>query len=289
MEILRTGAEMTAWSNKKKADGESIGLVPTMGFFHAGHLALMAAARKLARQVVVSLFVNPIQFGENEDLDRYPQDFAGDCRQAEKAGVSVMFAPEPGEMYPPGFQTRVEVEKLSLPLCGASRPGHFTGVTTVVAKLFNIVKPDYAIFGEKDLQQLAVIRRMVRDLNWDIEIIGHPIVREEDGLAMSSRNSYLSAAERRTALCLSRSLELARQLARQGERSAAVIIDEVKKNMPEAAVIDYVSIVQDDTLAPGTEIDDDSVLALAVKVGGTRLIDNGRLVGGNRVGESANL
>jgi pantoate--beta-alanine ligase len=278
MEILRTAAAMTAWSNKKIINGETICLVPTMGFFHAGHLALMAAGRKLADHVVVTLFVNPIQFGENEDLDSYPHDFKRDCQLAGQEGVAVMFAPEAAEMYQPGFQTRVTVENLSLPLCGADRPGHFNGVTTVVAKLFNLVKPKFAVFGEKDFQQLAVIRRMVLDLNWDIEIIGHPIVREADGLAMSSRNSYLNAEERRTALCLSMSLKMARQLVAQGENSAAVIIAEIKNNMPPAASVDYVSIVQADTLADSNEINQNSILALAVKIGKTRLIDNGRLV-----------
>ncbi len=278
MEIIKTGAAMTAWSNEKIAGGESIALVPTMGFFHAGHLALMAAAGKMANQVVVSLFVNPIQFGENEDLDCYPRNFAGDCELAEQEGVDVIFAPSPVEMYPPGFQTAIEVKKLSLPLCGADRPGHFTGVATVVGKLFNLVKPQFAVFGEKDLQQLAIIRQMVGDLNWDIKIVGHPIVREADGLALSSRNSYLNSEERQTGLCLNRSLELARQMAGNGEKSAARLIAAIKKNIPSAVTIDYVSIVQADTLADSHEIDQDSILALAVKVGRTRLIDNGRIL-----------
>ncbi len=278
MEIIRTGAEMTAWSNARIAAGQAICLVPTMGFFHAGHLALMAAGGKMADQVVVSLFVNPMQFGKNEDLDRYPRNFAGDCELAAQEGVAVIFAPDAEEMYPSGFQTAIEVEKLSRPLCGASRPGHFGGVATVVAKLFNLVKPRLAVFGEKDFQQLAVIRRMVRDLSWDIEIVGHPIVREADGLAMSSRNSYLSGEERQRALCLCRSLDLARELAGRGEKSAARIIAGIKKNMPAGVTMDYVSIVQADTLADTDEVDRNSILALAVKVGRTRLIDNGRIL-----------
>ena len=278
MIILRTGPEMTAWSNVRLAAGESICLVPTMGFFHAGHLALMAAAKQRSAQVVVSLFVNPAQFGKNEDLDSYPRNFDGDCQLAAREGVTVMFAPSPAEMYPPEFQSRVEVTKLSLPLCGADRPGHFAGVTTVVAKLFNIVKPQYAVFGEKDFQQLAIIRQMVKDLNWEIKIIGHPIVREADGLAMSSRNSYLSRADRQTALCLSRSLRLARQLASQGKDSPAEIVTRIKKNISAVASVDYVNIIQADTLADSSEINQESMLALAVKVGKTRLIDNCRLL-----------
>ena len=196
MEVIRSIAGMTAESRRMRQAGRTIALVPTMGFFHEGHLQLMRFGRQHADQLVVSLFVNPIQFGPNEDLQRYPRDFDRDVRLAEQERVDVMFVPDSREMYGADFQTRIKVDQLSAPLCGRQRPGHFDGVTTVVAKLFHIVRPHCSIFGEKDLQQLAVIRRMVDDLNFDVKILGHPIVREPDGLAMSSRNSYLSAAER---------------------------------------------------------------------------------------------
>ena len=280
MKILRTAAEMTAWSNQENAQGRTICLVPTMGFFHEGHLSLMRMGASLADQAVVSLFVNPMQFGPDEDLARYPRAFARDCELAERQGASVLFSPDHEEMYPKGFQTQVLVRNLTSPLCGRNRPGHFVGVTTVVAKLFHIVKPRTAVFGEKDYQQLAVIRRMTQDLNLDIEIKGHPIVREPDGLAMSSRNSYLSAGERQTALCLYKSIQACRERVRKGERDSLRLIDGIKTILQShpAVAIDYVAIVDGTTLADCVTVDRHSILALAVKVGKTRLIDNGKLI-----------
>lgn len=278
MEIIRTPAEMTAWANQVLADGQTIGLVPTMGFFHEGHLCLMRKAREKADRTVVSLFVNPIQFGVNEDLGRYPRDFARDCQLAEGEGVDVIFAPEVQAMYPPEASTRVIVSGLTEGLCGASRPGHFSGVTTVVAKLFHIIKPHCAVFGRKDFQQLAVIERMVADLNLDVEIVGHPIVREADGLAMSSRNTYLSAQERQAALCLFRAIGHARRRVRTGLVEAKVLLLEVEELLPQEAVtIEYVSIVDQVTLRPQAVLQKGAVLAMAIKVGATRLIDNDNL------------
>jgi len=278
MEIIRTPAEMTAWANQVLADGQTIGLVPTMGFFHEGHLCLMRKAREKADRTVVSLFVNPIQFGANEDLARYPRDFSRDSPLADAEGVDVLFAPEVQAMYPPEASTRVIVSGVTEGLCGASRPGHFAGVTTVVAKLFHIVKPHCAVFGRKDFQQLAVIERMVADLNWDVEIIGHPIVREEDGLALSSRNTYLSAQERHTALCLFRAIGHARRRVRTGSVEAQVLLLEVEALLQQEAVtIEYVSLVDQATLRPQAVLQKGTVLAMALKVGATRLIDNDNL------------
>lgn len=278
MEIIRTPVEMTAWANKTLAAGQTIGLVPTMGFFHEGHLSLMRKAREQAERTVVSLFVNPIQFCANEDLGRYPRDFSRDCQLAEGEGVDVLFAPESQEMYPPEASTRVIVSGLTDGLCGASRPGHFAGVTTVVAKLFHIIKPHCAVFGRKDFQQLAVIARMVADLNWDVELIGHPIVREPDGLAMSSRNTYLRASERQSALCLSRAIAHARRRVRDGLVEVEVLLQEVEWVLQQEAVtIEYVSLVDQTTLRPQTVLQDGTVLVMAIKVGATRLIDNDNL------------
>jgi len=278
MEIIRTPAEMTAWANRVLAAGQTIGLVPTMGFFHEGHLRLMRKAREKAERTVVSLFVNPIQFGANEDLGRYPRDFVRDCQLAEGEGVDVLFAPEVQAMYPAEASTRVIVSGLTDGLCGASRPGHFVGVTTVVAKLFHLIKPHCAVFGRKDFQQLAVIQRMVADLNWDVEIIGHPIVREPDGLAMSSRNVYLSAPERRAALCLFRAIGHARRRVRTGTVEAGVLQQEVEVLLQQEGVaIEYVSLVDQATLRPQAVLQKGAVLAMAIKVGATRLIDNDNL------------
>ena len=278
MEIIRTPAEMTAWSNSAHAAGRTIGLVPTMGFFHEGHLHLMRKSRDKAECTVVSLFVNPIQFGANEDLGRYPRDFSRDCRLAEVEGVDVLFAPEVRDMYPEDASTRVIVSGLTDVLCGKSRPGHFAGVTTVVAKLFHTIKPHLAVFGRKDFQQLAVIRRMVADLNWDVEIIGYPIVRESDGLAMSSRNTYLSASERQAALCLFRAIGHARRRVRNGLVEAEVLLGEVEQLLQqEAVIIEYARIVDQATLQPQAVLQKGAVLAMAVKVGATRLIDNDNL------------
>ncbi|WP_420208302.1 pantoate--beta-alanine ligase [Candidatus Electronema sp. JC] len=279
MQIIRHPAEMTAWAKEQAKAGRRIGLVPTMGFFHEGHISLMRRAGQLADQVAVSLFVNPTQFGPQEDLAAYPRDFERDCAMAEAAGVTALFAPEAAEMYPAGFSTTVTVgAELTGHLCGASRPGHFAGVATVVCKLFSIVRPDLAVFGEKDFQQLAVIRRMNADLNLGVEIVTHPIVREADGLAMSSRNTYLAPQQREAALSLSRALALARKMAAAGERSAerltAALLDFIHA-FPETAV-DYISFVHQDSLQPAVEIDSQTVLALAVQIGGkVRLIDNG--------------
>lgn len=278
MEIIRTPAEMTAWANRALVAGEKIGLVPTMGFFHEGHLRLMRKAREQADRTVVSLFVNPIQFGANEDLGRYPRDFSRDCQLAQAEGVDVLFAPEVQDMYPPDASTRVIVSGLTDVLCGKSRPGHFSGVTTVVAKLFHIIKPHCAVFGRKDFQQLAVIEKMVADLNWDVEIIGHPIVREPDGLAMSSRNVYLSAPERQAALCLFRAIGHARRRVRTGPVEAGVLQQEVEELLQQEDVaIEYVSLVDHATLRPQAVLQKGAVLAMAIKVGVTRLIDNDNL------------
>ena len=276
MEVIRPLAEMTGWSKKLTANGKTIALVPTMGFFHEGHLSLMRMAAAKADVVVVSLFVNAMQFGPQEDLDRYPRDFDRDWQLAEKEGVDVLFAPEGEEMYPAGFNSLVKVDDITKTLCGKQRPGHFEGVTTVVAKLFHIVKPDVAIFGEKDFQQLAVIRKMARDLDWDIEIVGHPIVRDLDGLAMSSRNVYLSPGERQQALSLSRAIEHSRKRVAEGLTDAGRLIDEVTDIIQPSGevVIDYINIVDSLSLADMNTIDRQSVLAMAVKVGKTRLIDN---------------
>jgi pantoate--beta-alanine ligase len=253
-----------------------IALVPTMGYLHEGHASLMTEARKRAKIVVVSIFVNPTQFGVNEDLDSYPRDLERDKRVAQAAGVDVIFAPQAADMYPGGYQSYVNVEEITTHLCGASRPGHFRGVTTVVAKLFNIVAPKLAIFGKKDFQQLAVIRRMVQDLNMDLEIVGMPIVRESDGLALSSRNSKLDPAQRVSALCLSRSLCAARAAFRSGERSVEALGKAALAAIQgeSAAELDYLEFRDPDTLAPLQQADDRTLLALAVRIGAVRLIDN---------------
>ena len=276
MEVIRSLAEMTGWSKRLTAGGKTIALVPTMGYFHEGHLRLMRMAVTQADTVVVSLFVNAMQFGPQEDLARYPRDFDRDRQLAENQGVDVLFSPSAEGMYPPGFGSLVRVEDMTATLCGKQRPGHFEGVTTVVAKLFHIVKPDMAIFGEKDFQQLSVIRKMVNDLDWDIDIIGHPIVREADGLAMSSRNIYLSPEERVKALSLYRAIEHSRLRVRDGLTDAGRLKDEIKAIIQASAevTIDYVSIVDSLNLADKKTIDKQSVLALAVKFGNTRLIDN---------------
>jgi pantoate--beta-alanine ligase len=252
-----------------------------MGFFHEGHLSLMRMAKRLADRVVVSLFVNPTQFGPDEDLATYPTNFPRDQELAAANGAAILFAPTAEAMYPPGSRTTVVVSGLTDNLCGASRPGHFTGVTTVVSKLFHLVRPDLAVFGQKDFQQLAVIRRMCLDLNMGIEIVGHPIVREADGLAMSSRNSYLAGTERESALCLSRALQLVRQLVADGERSASRLADAARRLIASSqeATVDYISFVDQTTLKEVSNVDRSTVLALAVKIGDkVRLIDNGYVI-----------
>jgi pantoate--beta-alanine ligase len=261
---------------KARSKGQRVGFVPTMGYFHEGHLSLIRRANEENDLVVVSLFVNPLQFGPKEDLATYPRDLHRDQELAGAAGADILFTPEATEMYPPDYQTFVEVAEVSQGLCGTSRPGHFRGVATVVLKLFNIVAPDRAYFGEKDAQQLRVIRRMAADLNLDLEIIGCPIVRENDGLAMSSRNVYLNTRERQAALVLYRALQTAKRLIDAGERDPQVIdrqMQAIIKDEPLAAT-DYIQIVTSDALKPLTVLTGEVLIAIAVKVGKTRLIDN---------------
>jgi len=256
--------------------GKIVVLVPTMGYLHEGHLALMREGRKHGDVLIVSIFVNPKQFGPAEDLQRYPRDLDRDVTLAESAGVDVVFAPEARAMYQEEFQTYVDLELLPRHLCGPSRPNHFRGVATVVAKLFNIARPQVAIFGEKDYQQLAVIRRMVRDLNFGVRIIGVPTVREPDGLAMSSRNTYLSVEERRSSLSLFQSLQRAQQAVAEGVRDAKELIRSTSELIAASphTKIDYVAVCDPDTLEDVDRVDGPTLMALAVRVGGTRLIDN---------------
>ncbi|VAW38363.1 Pantoate--beta-alanine ligase, partial [hydrothermal vent metagenome] len=279
MEIVHTPAAMSAWSRAARDGGRSLALVPTMGCLHAGHLSLMAAARQRADLLAVSIFVNPTQFGPDEDLAAYPRIFETDCQAAEEAGVDVIFAPDVSAVYPPGFQTMVRVKELTKGLCGASRPGHFDGVATVVAKLFNIIQPQLAVFGEKDFQQLAVVRAMVRDLNFAVEIVGSPIVREKDGLAMSSRNRYLSPAERQAALCLYQALQWARRQAAEGEQDCGRIIAHLTTAIADkpGVRVEYLEIVDNSDLRELEILTDSARLMMAVRIGRTRLIDNGAL------------
>lgn len=267
---------MQQWSEQVQKQGETISLVPTMGYFHKGHLSLMDAGKKEADHLVVSLFVNPTQFGVNEDFGAYPKNFDRDFSLAESRGAAVVFAPEPDQIYPPGFQTSVVLSELPRYLCGLSRPVHFQGVATVVTKLFNIVKPRIAVFGCKDFQQLQLIRQLVKDLNFNIRIIGCPIVREADGLAMSSRNVYLSKDERQAALSLSSALSLADRMIKQGETLCTPILSEVTALIlgHQCARIDYVTLCDPETLGTVDTITAPVLLALAVKIGKTRLIDN---------------
>ena len=275
MQITTTINETKELIKKWKKDGKSIGLVPTMGFLHEGHASLIQKCREENDIVVVSDFVNPTQFGPNEDLEAYPRDFERDSKLCESLGADLIFAPSPEDMYhdPHAF---VSIDTLSETLCGKTRPIHFRGVQTVVLKLFHIVTPDRAYFGQKDAQQLAVIKRMVKDLNVDTEIIGCPIIREEDGLAKSSRNTYLSADERQAALVLSRSLKIGKQLVDAGEKSAKVVKDAITAeiNKEPLAKIDYVDVVDFDTITPVDEIKGTTLVAIAVYIGKTRLIDN---------------
>jgi pantoate--beta-alanine ligase len=267
---------MKTFSSKARQRGKTIAFVPTMGFFHEGHLSLMREGRKRCDLLIVSLFVNPTQFGPSEDFQKYPRDFERDRTMAEEVGVDLFFAPEAKEMYPPDHQTVVRVDKVTRGLCGRSRPTHFQGVATVVTMLFNIVMPHIAIFGEKDFQQLATIRQMVKDLHMDVEIIGMPTVREADGLAMSSRNIYLRPEERQAALSLHRSLKRAEQLLQKGERKAEKILKEMEGIVLSEPLIkiDYVQVCNPTTLEDLIEIEGDVVIALAAYVGKTRLIDN---------------
>lgn len=276
MRVIESIKEMQSHCEALRLSGKRISFVPTMGYFHEGHLSLMREARMTADHVVVSIYVNPTQFGPKEDFSKYPRDFDRDAAMAKSVGVDVIFFPSNQDMYPGGYQTYVDVEQVTKNLCGMSRPGHFRGVTTICCKLFNIVKPHSAIFGKKDFQQLAAIKRMVADLNLDLEIVGLPTYREPDGLAMSSRNVYLSKEERSSALALVGALKLAQNLYAEGERNAVKIIkqaEKVIKNEPFTN-IDYIKICDTATLEDVNEIKNEVVMALAVKVGKTRLIDN---------------
>lgn len=276
MRIIETIEEMKIFIKQAKAKGLSIGLVPTMGSLHEGHLTLMRQAKKQSDIVVVSIFVNPTQFGPNEDYAKYPRDLSGDSVQAGTAGVDVIFHPQAQEMYPKGYSSFIEIDGITQKLCGLSRPGHFRGVATVVTKLFNIIQPDIAFFGQKDAQQVLVLKRMVSDLNINVVIEIVPIVREKDGLAMSSRNAFLSAEERSAALVLFRSLHLAKQLVARGDVKVENIRQQVIANiqLEEMAQIDYVEIYSYPLLETMDKMIGKALLALAVRIGKTRLIDN---------------
>lgn len=276
MRIIESVAEMQQEAEAWRRQGKRIAFVPTMGYLHEGHLALMRVVRNDYDPVVISIFVNPAQFGPAEDLDKYPRDLERDIRLATEAGVDVAFVPQGSEMYPDGYQTYINVTEVTAPLCGKSRPTFFRGVATVVAKLFHIVKPHAAVFGEKDFQQLVTIRRMVRDLNMDIEILAHPTVREPDGLAMSSRNAYLNPAQRRKAVRLSQSLDEAQRLVEKGERSGEALLQKVREILDEDddVRIDYAELRDPVTLKEVSRVEEPTLLALAVHVGMARLIDN---------------
>jgi pantoate--beta-alanine ligase len=281
-QIIKTAVEMNAWALEALRAGKSVGFVPTMGALHAGHGALIERAVNENAAAVVSIFVNPTQFGPNEDFSRYPRPFEADAKLCADAGVDCIYAPEPAEMYAPDARTWVEVGGLADHLCGLSRPGHFRGVATVVAKLLNIVRPTRAYFGKKDAQQLRIIEVLARDLNLGVEIVPCEIVREADGLAMSSRNRYLSAEERQEALVLNRTLTYFEERVAAGERDAMKLLGEMAEKIEAAhgAEIDYVAIVDANTLEDVSEIKGEILAALAVKFGTTRLIDNTRVTVG---------
>ena len=276
MKLITSIDEIQQTISRHRLENKRIAFVPTMGFLHEGHASLLREGRRQGDILVLSIFVNPIQFGRNEDLDRYPRDLARDSRIAEECGVDIIFTPDAAEMYPAGFQTSISVQELSQPLCGASRPGHFDGVATVVAKLFNIVRPDLALFGRKDYQQLALIRQMTSDLSMPVTVQGMPIVRERDGLAMSSRNAYLSTVERQSALCLHRAISAVRAAYASGEQSIDRLREEALAiiHNEQAVQIDYLEFRDGTTLQPATIAVDGTLLALAVNLGKTRLIDN---------------
>ncbi|MEE8260737.1 MAG: pantoate--beta-alanine ligase [Nitrospinaceae bacterium] len=276
MKVLKTLDEMKAWSRKAREDGQTLGLVPTMGYLHAGHLSLARQSLSTCDQTVASIFVNPKQFGPHEDLDTYPHDLEADRRELEQLGVDALFLPTADDMYPKGFQTYIHVEEITDKLCGKSRREFFRGVTTIVLKLFHIVQPHSAFFGEKDRQQLEVIRKMVHDLNLDIDIVGLPIIREPDGLAMSSRNQYLGKAERKTAQSLHEALQQAQQLVAQGESSVATLRSRMRNIIEREgqAQVDYISVCDPQRFEELEEIQGKAIIALAVHVGKARLIDN---------------
>lgn len=276
MKIITSIARMQEIANRLREEKKVIGFVPTMGHLHQGHLSLIKLARKKCDILVVSIFVNPKQFGPKEDYELYPRDFERDKKLLQAEKVDIIFYPTVEEMYPPNFYTEVTISYLTDTLCGAFRPGHFNGVTTVVAKLFNIVKPHFAVFGEKDYQQMVVIKKMVKDLNWDIEIISAPTVREEDGLAISSRNLYLSPEERRRALVLYKALKAGEKLVKKGEKDPKKIKETIRslieKENPEK--IEYVEVVDPETLHPVSSIESSVLCAVGVWFGKARLIDN---------------
>ena len=276
MIVINSVSEMQKIVDELRKKRQRIGLVPTMGYLHNGHLSLIQEAKKYCSLIIVSIFVNPTQFAPNEDLQSYPCDLEKDKKLAESAGCDIIFNPTPEEMYPDNYLTYVEVEDITTLLCGKSRPSHFKGVTSVVCKLFNICKPHIAVFGQKDAQQSIVIKRMVNDLNFDVDIIVAPIIRESDGLAMSSRNAYLEQHQRAQATVLYKALMLAQQLIGQGERCSRIIrssMQELIDKQPDAK-IDYIEIVNTTTLESRTNISEETLIALAVKIGRTRLIDN---------------
>ena len=276
MDVLKRVTQISHLRDARASLPEPVGLVPTMGYLHEGHISLVKRACEEAASVVVSIFVNPTQFAPTDDLEAYPRDLERDAALLKEAGANLLWTPTPEVMYPPDFQTWVDVERLTAPLEGTKRPGHFRGVTTVVAKLFNAVQPQMAFFGQKDAQQAAVIRQMVRDLNMPVEILTLPIVRERDGLAMSSRNTYLNPAERQAALCLSQSLKAAKSAYEKGERNAEnlrVLMREIINAEPLAR-LEYVSCADYDSLAELDEISAKALLSMAVYIGSTRLIDN---------------
>jgi pantoate--beta-alanine ligase len=279
MTIIRSVATMKALAREWRREGKRIGLVPTMGYLHDGHLSLVRESKARADVTVVSIFVNPTQFGPNEDFTKYPRDLDKDSAYLKEAGVDALFYPEAAEIYPPGYRTFVEVEGLQDRLCGRSRPGHFKGVATVVLKLFDIVSPDFAIFGAKDAQQVLIIKRMAADLDLDVGIVTCPIVREPDGLALSSRNAYLDPAGRRAARVLSTSLRWAEKAVAAGERDASRLVAGVRAILEAEplARVDYAEAVDPENLEPVTELRGGVLLALAVFIGATRLIDNIRL------------
>lgn len=279
MKVIEKATEMRDYSRAARAAGERVAFVPTMGFLHEGHASLLDAGRKRGGKLVLSIFVNPTQFDRKDDLDTYPRDLERDFEIARRHGVDAVFMPQPEDMYPEGYETYVNVGPLAEPLCGAKRPGHFRGVTTVVTKLFNIVDPDCAIFGEKDYQQLAIIRRMTTDLNLPVEIVGMPIVRETDGLAMSSRNARLSADQRETSLALYRSIGAVREAFAGGERGARTLEGVARDTLTRAdgLNIDYAEIRDADNLQNIETISNKALYAVAAFVGDVRLIDNTEL------------
>lgn len=276
MKVIESIKEMKKASQDFQDKGKKIAFVPTMGYLHQGHLSLMKKGREVGDLLVTSIFVNPAQFAKGEDLERYPRDFERDKKMCEGESVDILFVPDAREIYPDGYQTYVDVKGVTKNLCGTSRPGHFRGVATVVTKLFNIVRPHYAIFGEKDFQQLVTIKRLALDLNMDVDVIGMPIVRETDGLAMSSRNSYLGQEERRAAGSIYRALQMAKKVFDEGERSAGVLLNETRRVLEMSPLIEpeYVKLVDIETMEDIDRVENEAILAIAVRIGKTRLIDN---------------